>query len=134
MKYTIMAILFITTASLTVNAGPVESLFGQLNKGAGYICRKGSFFDFRFSIRSLEGEACKNRLIGAFAELVCGATNIENYANSKCHNNAKKVLGDTKPSTALKEELMKHGKNAIKIMCAAPIPAISSVCASLPKK
>lgn len=122
---------------MSASAGPIESLLGTLGKGKEFVCRKGKLLDFKFSIRAGNGKACTNRVIAAFAELICKGFEDKDgestYDNSKCAANAKTALKGESPMKVLATEGKNLGAGAAKLVCAAAgaIPVLSTVCGLL---
>ncbi len=102
MKIKLVSILlaFSVVAGLSIGAQAsiVDSITSAVTqaktKGAPYLCRKGSFWDFQFSIRSAKGNLCKNKVIAALAVYMCLEKNLEQFTDSGCYTNAKSVLGE----------------------------------------
>ncbi len=130
-----LLIVAISLFGANANAGYLSDLASQLkDKAASFICRKASAFDFKFSIRSFEGVACKVKEVGAIAELICLKNNYDNYAESGCHKNAVKAMGDQKPLEVLESMAVESAKIIAPAICmaaTATIPVLEPACAVL---
>lgn len=138
MRNKILNIFLISVAVLGLNtvamASPIGSLVQQIiaGKPADFICRKASLFDFRFSIRSLNGEACKLPLVAALAETICGGRkNIKGFNGSHCDKNARNVLRGRDPENVLMQELAKLGGTTKGLICSANLPVLGFVCGQI---
>lgn len=118
----------------------IDAIKNAINSPAGItaLCKKGSFFGGKYSIRSLDGKFCSQPIIGAIAEVLCTSSNPENYTGSKCHNNAVAALGGKKAEDYLKEVVGEKGSTAFNIFCQgqhafAPGGVLATIAASCPK-
>jgi hypothetical protein len=123
------AVLFCCTAA--VRADPVDEVLGWLGKqGASSLCRKGDARAKVFSLRSFEGNLCKQTYIAALAEVVCSGGDNEKYAESSCHKYAVAELKGREPAEVLKEAVKNGTGKAKEFACGrAGVPeAVKVVC------
>lgn len=126
---TAAAILFCGTAA--VHADEVDQVLGWLGKkGAPELCRKGAFGQKVFSLRSFEGNLCRQTYIAALAEVICSGPNTEKYSDSQCHKYAVAELKGRDPAEVLKEAVKSGVGKAKEFACGrAGIPdAVKGAC------
>lgn len=112
----VTAILFCCTQA--VRADPVDQVLGWLGKqGAPALCRKGAFGQKVFSLRSFEGNLCKQTYIAALAEVICTGGDIEKYSESSCHKYAIAELKGRDPAEVLKEAVKNGTGKAKEFAC-----------------
>jgi hypothetical protein len=110
------AVLFCCTEA--VRADPVDQVLGWLGKqGAPALCRKGAFGQKVYSLRSFEGNLCRQTYIAALAEVICAGGNIEKYDESSCHKYAVAELKGRDPSEVLKEAVKNGVGKAKEFAC-----------------
>jgi len=109
----------------------VEARLGWLGKqGAPELCKKGDAFHKVFSLRSFDGNLCKQTYIAAVAELSCVSGNIDKYDESSCHKYAIAELKGRDPAEVLKEAVKNSTGKAKEFACGrAGVPeAIKVAC------
>jgi hypothetical protein len=126
----VAAALFCCTEA--VRADPVDQVLGWLgNQGAPVLCRKGDAKAKIFSLRSFEGNLCKQAYIAALAEVVCAGGNLEKYSDSSCHKYAVAELKGRDPAEVLKEAVKSGTGKAKEFACGrAGVPEAVKVACS----
>ncbi|HBN21825.1 MAG TPA: hypothetical protein DD412_01130 [Holosporales bacterium] len=89
---------------------------GFVKNGEKHICKEGKLFSFspRVTLRSFEGEGCKNfREIFYFSRMVCqkgivGSSLYKEYTKSQCNKKGQEKWGDLSLTVA-KDQLIEHG-------------------------
>lgn len=106
--------------------------FTSKDKWQSSLCKQASFFGLKYSLRSADGVACKERNIGAFALALC--SNYDDFKGSHCDKNARKKLtgdekGDVDVATVLKDVVVQDTKKVGKLACMAAtfIPEIGAM-------
>jgi hypothetical protein len=101
-----------------VRADPVDQVLEWVGKrGAPELCRKGDAFHKVFSLRSFDGNLCKQAYIAAVAELACASGNIDKYDESSCHKYAVAELKGRDPAEMLKEAVKSGAGKAREFAC-----------------
>lgn len=129
----VIAFTLIAGISTSASADVLSTIIGQFGKGADYICRQAKWSDFKFSIRSGRGIACKQPIVAAFAELICdgyGEDGDAPYSKSGCHENAEKALDGKDATKVLMDMLPTKGIGIISKVCsfAGKLPGLSTIC------
>lgn len=89
---------------------------GFVKNGEKHVCKEGKLFAFppRVTLRSFEGEGCKNfREIFYFSRMICqkgviGSDLYNEYKKSQCNKKGQEKFGDLSPTQA-KDKLIEHG-------------------------
>lgn len=107
-------------------AGKASS-FTSASKIKSSLCKKASFFGLKYSLRSADGIACKDKHIGAIALKICKG--YEDFDDSHCAKNAEKNFPNGVDAAALISVVKDDAKTAGKIACIAAtfIPEVGAV-------
>jgi len=92
------------------------------------LCKKASLLGMKYSLRSLNGIACKEVKIAALALKLCKG--YKDFDDSHCAQNANKIYSDIDSVSAVMIDAVKHDINLTgKVFCKLGqlIPAVGSV-------
>lgn len=101
-------------AAMADNVMKVMNTIGKSN--SSIVCRKGDAFKQIFSLRSFEGQLCKDPMIAAYAVINCRG--VLDFDGSTCDKNSAVALKGRDPAMVLQEGLQKGITNARGFVCA----------------
>lgn len=92
--------------------------FTSKSKMQEKLCKKASFLGMKYSLRSLNGLACKEKNIAALALTICKG--YKDFGDSHCYKNASSIFPDETSKTKMLLEVVKtDAKYVGKVVCTA---------------